>query len=215
MSRRFWSALVGIAACSLLLCFGITAYSAPKSVFTSSYDLAGMLASNPRTIPKALENMGFEAIQPEAIEWENKGLLDYPQGVDSASLTFDGISVQDLTNGRAPDVAQIALLNSPYADDRKVGTSTNNLMDFTGFEKPFYNERTPDEESDGLVRRLVGRIGENKAPAAYWSIEVYQHPATDAMPHEHTDYFLTAWTEEAARTSGNTWMQEALAAEKA
>ena len=215
MSRRSWTAFFSIIAAGLLLCFGIAACSTPKAVIDSAYDLAGMLASNPRGVPKALENMGFEAMQPEAIEWENKGLLDYPQGVDSASLTFDGISVQDLTNGRAPDVAQIALLNSSYVDDRKVGTSTNNLMDFTGFEKPFYNEQTPDEQSDGLVRRLVGHVDEDKVPAAYWSIEIYQHPATDTMPREHSDYFLTAWTEEAAQSSENAWMQEALAAEKA
>ena len=215
MSRRSWTALIGIAACVLLLCAGFTACSAPKAVINSSYDLAGMLASNPRSVPEELKKMGFKTTQPRAIAWENEGLLDYPWGTTSASLNLSGLSAEDLHDGHVPSVAQLALNGSSLADDRQVGISTNNLMDFAEFEKPFYNERTLDEQSDGLVRRLVGRLEDDKAPAKYWSIEVYQHHPTDAMPYEFADYYLTAWTEEAARSSENEWMRDALATEKA
>lgn len=215
MSRRSWTALVGIAACSLLLCLGIAACSAPKAVFTSSYDLAGMLASNPRSIPKALESMGFEVAQSQETAWENEDLLYRPEQTMPVTLTFGGLSTDDLASGRVPGLAELYLGSFPFADDRMVGTTTNNLMDDAGFEKPFYNKRTPDELSDSLVRRLVGRIDEDKAPAAYWSISVYQHQPTDKNSHEYSSYYLTAWTEEAARNSENEWMQDALAAEKA
>lgn len=215
MSRRSWTVLVGIAACSLLLCFGVAACSAPKAVIDSAYDLPGMLASNPRSVPKALESMGFEVARFQATTWENEDLSYFPEQTMPTSLTFGDLSVDDLASGRTPGLAQLAFGSLPFADDRMVGTTTNNLMDFTGFEKPFYNKRAPDELSDSLVRRLVGRVNEDKSPAAYWSIEVYQHQATDASPSEYSSYYLTAWTEKAARDSENEWMQEALATEHA
>lgn len=215
MSRRSWIALVSTVAGALLLCFGITACSASKAVFTSSYDLAGMLASNPRSVPKALESTGFKVAQSQETTWENEDLLYRPEQTNPATLTFGDLSAEDLSNGHVPGLAQLVFSSLPFADDRMVGIATNNLMDDTGFEKPFYNERMPDELSDSLVRRLVGRVDENKAPAAYWSIEVYQHQATDTDSHEYSSYYLTAWTEEAARNSESEWMQEALAAEKA
>lgn len=215
MSRRSWIALVGTVAGVLLLCFGITACSAPKAVFTSSYDLAGMLASNPRSIPKALENMGFEVAQSQETTWENEDFSCHPEQTNPTVLTFGGLSADDLANGRTPGLAQLVFGSFPFANDRRVGTASNNLMDDAGFEKPFYNERVPDEPSDSLVRRLVGRVDEDKAPAAYWSIEIYQHQATDTDPSEYSSYYLTAWTEEAARSSESEWMQEALATEKA
>ena len=215
MSHRSWTALVSIVACSLLLCFGVTACSAPKAVIDSAYDLAGMLASNPRSVPKALESMGFKVAQFQETAWENENLLYRSEQTTPTTLTFGDLSADDLANGRTPGLAQLVFSSLPFADDRMVGTTTNNLMDDAGFEKPFYNKRAPDEASDSLVRRLVGRVDEDKAPAAYWSIEIYQHQATDASPSEYSSYYLTAWTEEAAQNSENEWMQEALEAEKA
>lgn len=211
MSRRFWTALVSIPICALLLCFGVTSCSAPKAVFTSSYDLAGMLASNPRSIPEALERMDFKTIGPNANTWESEDLLTGPEQAGSASLSFDGLSAEDLSASHAPGRAELVFAGCPYADDRMVGVTTNHLMDRTGFEKPFYNVQTAAEQFDGTVRRLVGRIDEEKTPAAYWSIEIYQCTGTDASPRAYSDYHLAAWTEEAALASENTWMQEALA----
>ena len=215
MSRRSWTALVGIAICSLLLCLGVAACSTPKAVIDSAYDLAGMLASNPRSVPKALKSMGFEAAQFQETSWENENLSYFLEQTVPTTLTFGDLSTDDLAHGRAPGLAELYFGSLPFADDRMVGTTANNLMDDAGFEKPFYNKRAPDELSDSLVRRLVGRVDENKAPAVYWSISIYQHQPTDINSHEYSSYYLTAWTEEAARNSENEWMQEALAAEKA
>ena len=213
MSRRSWTAFFSIIAAGLLLCFGIAACSTPKAVIDSAYDLAGMLASNPRSVPRALEDMGFKVAQFQNTAWESEDLLYRPEQTIPSTLSFGGLSTEDLASGRAPGMASLALSSFPFADDRMVGTSTNNLMDLAGFEKPFYNKRAPDEASGCLVRRLVGRVDEDKAPATYWSIEVYQHPATDTVPDGYSSYYLTAWTEEAAQNSESEWMQEALVTE--
>lgn len=173
---------------------------------SSAYDVAGMLACDPKDLPGALSQLGFTYHEgvPYGI-WKTDEPVEGQPECRSNCLMLGGASPDLPSSGNAPSEASFSFQYAPVVSEEESNAIGDDMLERAGLRDPFYTDRVEDEESGRVRLYRVGRI-EGEGPAAYWMLLI----GIDE-DFGYTTYILSAYTEAAA----DSLPDEALAAEGA
>ncbi|WP_273445877.1 hypothetical protein [Thermophilibacter provencensis] len=173
---------------------------------SSAYDVAGMLACDPKDLPGALSKLGFTySVGVPYGSWQTSEPVEGQPECRSNSLMLGGTSPDLLSAGNAPSEASFSFQYAPVVSEEESNAIGDDMLNRAGLRDPFYTDRVEDEEFGRVRLYRVGRI-EGEGPAAYWMLLI----GIDE-DFGYTTYILSAYTEAAV----DSLPDEALAAEGA
>ncbi len=176
----------------------------------SAYDVAGMLACDPKNLPSALEQLGFSYSDGAPYgSWQTDEPVEGQPECRFNSLMLGGSTPELLNSGSSPEQASFSLQYAPVVSEDEANEIGGDMLERAGFSDPFYTDRVEDMKF-GLVNLYrVGRV-EGEGPATYWTLWININ-----KDFGYTTYMVSAYTEEVAREATSSPLVEALAVEDA
>lgn len=173
---------------------------------SSAYDVAGMLACDPKDLPGSLSQLGFTYSEGVPYgSWQTDEPVEGQPECRFNSLMLGGTTPDLLSGGNAPSMASFSFQYAPIVSEDEANAIGDDMLDHAGLGDPFYTDRAEDEGSNRVQLHRMGRI-EGEGPAAYWTLWINIDKGFG-----YTTYAVSAYTEEAAASLP----AEALAAEGA